>query len=125
MCGMVPSTLLGSVVRFGIFEFHPRSGELLKQGRRVRVSGQPAQILAFLLRRPGEIISRQELQQALWPADTHVNFEQSLNAAVKRLRNALGDSPDKPVFIETMARRGYRFIAPTSASEQSPLPSTR
>ena len=90
MCGMVPSTLLGSVVRFGIFEFHPRSGELLKQGRRVRLSGQPAQILAFLLRRPGEMIRREELQQALWPADTHVNFDQSLNAAMKRLRQRFG-----------------------------------
>ena len=88
---MVPSTLLGAVVRFGVFEFDLKSGELLKQGRRVRLSGQPAQILAFLLGRPGELVTREELQQALWPADTHVNFDQSLNAAVKRLRFALGD----------------------------------
>ena len=119
---MAPSTLLGAVVRFGVFEFHPKSGELFKQGRRVRLPGQPAQILAFLLRRPGELIAREELRQALWPADTHVNFDQSLNAAVKRLRYALGDSPEKPVFIETMARRGYRFIAPASAPDQSVLP---
>jgi TolB-like protein len=122
---MVPSTLLGAVVRFGVFEFDLKSGELLKQGRRVRLSGQPAQILAFLLQRPGELVTREELQQALWPADTHVNFEQSLNAAVKRLRHALGDSPEKTLFIETMARRGYRFIAPASAPGQSALPSTR
>jgi len=122
---MAPSTLLGAVVRFGVFEFHPKSGELFKQGRRVRLSGQPAQILALLLRRPGELIVREELRQALWPADTHVNFDQSLNAAVKRLRFALGDSPEKPVFIETMARRGYRFIAPASAPDQSTLPTIR
>src|SRR5690349_12211499 len=101
-----------TVVRFGVFEFNLKSEELLKQGRRVRLAGQPARILAFLLRRAGELVTREELQQALWPADTHVNFEQSLNAAVTRLRQALGDSPEKPVFIETMARRGYRFIAP-------------
>jgi cholera toxin transcriptional activator len=99
----------GFRVRFGVFEFDLRSEELRKQGRRVRVSGQPAQIHGFLLPRPGELVTREELQQALWPADTHVNFEQSLNAAVKRLRQALGDSPEKPLFIETMARRGYRF----------------
>jgi TolB-like protein len=122
---MVPSTLLGAVVRFGVFEFDLKSGELLKQGRRVRLSGQPAEILALLLRRPGELVTREELQQALWPADTHVNFEQSLNAAVKRLRHALGDSPEKALFIETMARRGYRFIAPASAPGQSALPSTQ
>ena len=122
---MVPSTLLGAVVRFSVFEFDLKSGELLKQGRRVRLSGQPAQILAFLLRRPGELVTREELQQALWPADTHVNFDQSLNAAVKRLRHALRDSPERPLFIETMARRGYRFIAPTSSPGQSDHPSAR
>lgn len=125
MCWMVPSTLLGALVRFGVFEFHPKSGELLKQGRRVRLSGQPAQILAFLLRRPGDLVTREELQQALRPADTHVNFDQSLNAAMKRLRHALGDSPGKPLFIETMARRGYRFIAPVTSPGQSTLPSVR
>jgi TolB-like protein/Tfp pilus assembly protein PilF len=120
-----PSIALASVVRFGVFEFDLKSEELRKQGRRVRLSGQPAQILGFLLRRPGELVTREELQQALWPADTHVNFEQSLNAAVKRLRHALGDSPEKPLFIETMARRGYRFIAPAGATGQPGLPSTR
>lgn len=123
---MVPSTPpLGAVVRFGVFEFDLKSGELLKQGRRVRLSGQPAQILAFLLRRPGELVTREELQQALWPADTHVNFNQSLNAAVRRLRFALGDSPENPLFIETMARRGYRFIAPAGSSDRSGVPTTR
>jgi len=101
-------------VRFGLFEFDPRSGELRKQGRKVRLEGQPVQILIKLLDRPGELITRDELQRELWPADTFVNFEQSLNAAVKRLRHALGDSPDNPRFVETLARRGYRFIAPVS-----------
>lgn len=113
------ATNLGSVVRFGVFEFDLKSAELLKQGRRVRLSGQPAQILACLLERPGQLVTRRELEQALWPAGTHVNFGQSLNAAVKRLRFVLGDSPDKPVFIETMSRRGYRFIAPASPPQHS------
>ena len=116
---MVPTTIPDAVVRFGVFEFDLKSGELHKHGRRVRLSGQPAQILALLMRRPGELVTRDELQQALWPANTHVNFEQSINAAVKRLRYALGDSPERPVFIETLARRGYRFIAPASAPGQS------
>jgi TolB-like protein/Flp pilus assembly protein TadD len=125
MCWMVLSTPLGSAVRFGVFEFDFKSGELHKQGRRVRLSGQPAQILALLLQRPGELVTREELRQALWPANTHVNFDQSLNATVKRLRHALGDSPENPIFIETKARRGYRFIAPASASGQPAAPSAR
>jgi TolB-like protein len=115
----------GSVVRFGVFEFDPKSEELFKQGRRVRLSSQPARILGLLLQRPGEVVTREELRQTLWPADTHVNFDQSLNAAVKRLRHALGDSPENSIFIETMARRGYRFIAPSNAPGRSDLPSTR
>ena len=121
---MVPSTLPGAVVRFGVFEFHLKSGELFKQGRRVRLSGQPAQILAFLLQRPGELVTREELRRAIWPANTHVNFDQSLNAAMKRLRYALGDVPEKPLFIETMARRGYRFIAPAGAPGPAALAPT-
>ena len=114
-------------VRFGLFEFDARSGELRKQGRKIRLEGQPVQILIKLLDRPGELISREELQRELWPADTHVNFEQSLNAAMKRLRHALGDSPGNPRFVETLARRGYRFIAPVStpagsaASQPAPV----
>jgi|SRR5579859_5698484 len=101
-------------VRFGVFEFDLRSCELHKQGRKVRLEGQPVQVLIKLLGRPGELITREELQKELWPSDTYVNFEQSLNAAVKRLRKALGDSPVNPRFVETLARRGYRFIAPVS-----------
>jgi TolB-like protein/Tfp pilus assembly protein PilF len=103
-------------VRFGLFEFDLRSGELRKQDRRIRLEGQPVQVLIKLLERPGELITRDDLRKELWPADTFVNFEQSLNAAVKRLRQALGDAPANPRFIETLARRGYRFIAPVSAA---------
>jgi TolB-like protein/Tfp pilus assembly protein PilF len=109
-------------VRFGLFEFDPRSGDLRKQGRKVRLEGQPVQILIKLLERPGELITRGELRRELWQADTFVNFEQSLNAAVKRLRQALGDSPGNPRFVETLARRGYRFIAPVSTPSSGVAP---
>jgi TolB-like protein/Tfp pilus assembly protein PilF len=111
---MGPSGPTSHAVRFGLFEFDPRSGELRKQGRKVRLEGQPVQILIKLIHRAGELVTREELQRELWPSDTFVNFEQSLNAAVKRLRQALGDSPDNSRFVETLARRGYRFIAPVS-----------
>ncbi len=111
---MEPHPPLPRAVRFGVFEFDLRSGELRKQGRRIRLEGQPVQVLVKLLERAGELITREELQKELWPSDTYVNFEQSLNAAVKRLRQALGDSPANPRFVETLARRGYRFIAPVS-----------
>ena len=100
------------VLRFGQFEFDLRSGELHKQGRKVRLEGQPVQVLIKLLEHPGELVTRETLRNELWPADTFVNFEQSLNAAVKRLRQALADPAQNPRFVETLARRGYRFIAP-------------
>jgi len=89
-----------------------RSGELQKQGRKIRLEGQPVQVLICLLESPGELVTREELHRKLWPADTFVNFEHGLNAAVKRLRQALNDSADNPRFVETLPRRGYRFIAP-------------
>src|SRR5690349_15543911 len=110
--------------RFGVFEFDAVSGELRKQGIKVRLQGQPVEILGMLLARPGEVIAREELQKHLWQADTFVDFERSLNAAIKRLRAALGDSAETPRFIETLARRGYRFIAPvdTGVSAVAPQP---
>ena len=102
------------VVRFGVYEFEPVSGELRKHGVRVRLEGQPIAVLSILLERPGELIAREELEKRLWPADTFVDFEHSLNAAVRRLRAALNDSAGTPRYIETLARRGYRFIAPVS-----------
>ena len=98
------------VTRFGVFELDLRSRELHKQGIRVKLQGQPVEILAMLLQRPGEIVSREELQKKLWPADTFVDFEQGLNNAMKRLRAALDDNAESPHFIETLPRRGYRFI---------------
>ena len=98
------------VYRFGVFEFDPAAGELRKQGMKIKLQGQPIEILAMLLDRPGEVISREEIQRQLWPDGTKVEFEHSLNAAVKRLRDALDDSADAPRYIETLARRGYRFI---------------
>jgi len=95
-----------------MFEVDLLTGELRRNGLKVKLQEQPFQVLATLLERPGEIITRDELQQRLWPADTFVDFDHSINAAIRRLRDALGDSPESPIFVETVARRGYRFIAP-------------
>src|SRR6266699_3915867 len=98
-------------IHFENFEFEFRSSELREQGRKVKVQGQPVQILALLLEEPGELVTRDEIKNKLWPGDTFVDFEHSLNAAVKRLRQALHDSAENPRFVETLARRGYRFVA--------------
>src|ERR1700722_19541629 len=110
---MGPAVPFPRTIRFGVFEFDLRSGELQKQGRKIRLEGQPVQVLICLLDHPGELVTREVLHQKLWAADTFVNFEQGLNASVKRLRQALNDSADNPRFVETLPRRGYRFIAPT------------
>jgi Tol biopolymer transport system component/DNA-binding winged helix-turn-helix (wHTH) protein len=107
---------LRRIVRFGVFEIDLQAGELRRGGLKVSVQQQPLQLLAALLERPGEIVTREELRSKLWAADTFVDFDHSLNAAIKRLRDALGDSADTPIFIETLARRGYRFIAPVDGS---------
>jgi eukaryotic-like serine/threonine-protein kinase len=104
-------------LRFGPFELDPRNGELRRKGFRVRLQDQPLQILIALLECPGGLVTREELRQRLWPADTFVDFEHGLNAAVKRLRDALGDSAESPRFVETIPRRGYRFIAPVEGTE--------
>src|SRR5580700_2718464 len=114
----MPLTQFKSTYRFGLFEADLASGELLRQGSRVRVQDQPFRVLTILLERAGEIVSREELQQKLWPADTYVEFDGSLNAALKKLRSALGDSADNPIFIETVPKRGYRFIAPVTFDEE-------
>src|SRR5271168_724108 len=98
--------------RFGAFEVDLRSGELYKHGIRMKLQDQPFQILALLLERPGDVITREELRQKLWPADTFVDFDTGLNSAIKKLRDVLSDSADEPRYIETLPRRGYRFIAP-------------
>src|ERR1700719_1837689 len=99
-------------MRFGAFEASLQSGELRKHGLRIRVPGQPFKILAIFLEGTGEGVTRDELQKNLWAAATFVDFEHSLNSAVKKLREALGDSADNPRHIETLPRLGYRFIAP-------------
>src|ERR1035438_9760485 len=111
------SSVKSVVIIFGPYEFSPYSGELRKEGMRVRLEGQPLTILQVLLDRPGELVSRDELLKKLWPGDTFVDFEHSLNAAVKRLRAALNDPAEQPHYIETLARRGYRFIAPVKMAD--------
>ena len=100
------------VLRFGVFEANISAQELRKHGTRVRLRGQSFSILSMLLEKPGEVVTREEMQQRLWPADTFVDFEHSLNSAIKKLRGVLGDSPDNSRYIETIPRVGYRFIAP-------------
>ena len=102
-----------AVVRFGVFEFDTRTRELRKHGVRVRLQGRPCQILQALVERPGQVVTREELRQRLWPSDVFVDYESGLNTAANRLRLALGDSAENPRFIETLARTGYRFIAPS------------
>jgi DNA-binding winged helix-turn-helix (wHTH) protein/Tol biopolymer transport system component len=108
------------VTQFGVFEVDLQAGELRKSGLRIKLQDQPLQILTLLLEHPGEVVSREQLRQRLWPADTFVDFDHSLNSAVKKLRQALGDDSDNPRFIETLPRRGYRFIVPV---KQDVLPS--
>ena len=105
--------------RFGIYEADLRSGELRKNGAKIRLQEQPFQVLALLLARPGDVVTREELRQRLWPADTFVDFDHSLNTAINKLREAVGDSASNPRFIETMAKRGYRFIAPVQAVDDA------
>src|SRR6201995_3495258 len=102
------------LVRFGAFEADVQTGELRKNGVKLKFSGQPFQVLAILLERPGEVVTREELQKRLWP-DTFVDVERNLNTAVNKIREVLGDSAETPRFVETLPRRGYRFIAPVES----------
>jgi TolB-like protein/DNA-binding winged helix-turn-helix (wHTH) protein/Flp pilus assembly protein TadD len=111
---MALETQSSAIFRFGTFEVDLRAGELRKQGVRVKLQEQPFRVLAILLQRPGEVITREELRNQNWPPDTFVDFDNSLNTAINKLREALGDSADNPRFIETLPRRGYRFLAPVS-----------
>jgi Tol biopolymer transport system component/DNA-binding winged helix-turn-helix (wHTH) protein len=110
----VPQAEHDSTIRFGVFEANLASAELRKNGQRIKVQEQPFQVLTILLENPGEVVTREQFRASLWPADTFVDFDHGLNAAIKRLRDALGDSADSPLFVETLARRGYRFIAPVT-----------
>src|SRR5579863_9702890 len=102
---------------FGVFEIDIPAGELRKHGLRIRLQEQPFQVLAILLEHAGKVVTREELQKKLWPADTFVDFDHGLNKAINKIRDALGDSAESPRFVETVARRGYRFLAEVKAVE--------
>ncbi len=111
----------GSVVRFGVFAADLRAGELYKSGVRVKLQGQPFQVLAMLLERPGEVVSREELQRRVWPEGTFVDFDHGLSTAIKKIRDALSDDAETPRYIETIPRRGYRFLMPVLGAAPPPL----
>jgi DNA-binding winged helix-turn-helix (wHTH) protein len=111
-----------TVLYFGAFELDLEAGKLLKGGRTVRLQPQPFRLLCLLVNQPGRLVSREEIQAALWKDQTFVDFEQGVNFAVKQVREALGDRPESSVYVQTVPRRGYRFIAPvTSGSHQEPV----
>ena len=106
--------------RFGLFEVFPESGQIFHQGHRTKIQDQPFRLLVALLEHPGEIVTRDSLRQLLWSGGTFVEFDQSLGTAVTKLRQALGDDADNPRFVETVPKRGYRFIAPVYAAVEEP-----
>ena len=108
---MPPSNREAGLLRFGVFEVDLAAGELRKNGARVRLQEQPFQVLTALLQNAGQVVTRDHLREKIWPADTFVDFDHSLNTAVNKIRESLGDSASSPRFVETLARRGYRFIA--------------
>lgn len=109
---------VSQIVRFDLFELDLRAGELRKGGIRIRLQGQPLQVLQALLEKPGEVVTAEELQKRIWPPDTFVDYDHGIHAAVNRLRTVLGDSADRPRYIETVGRHGYRFIGKLESSEQ-------
>ena len=110
---------LANHIRFGVFEVDLRTGELRKHGLKLKLQIQPFRILAMLLERPGELITREEIREKLWPADTFIDFEHSVNSSIKKLREVLCDDAEKPRYIETLPRRGYRFIAPLETARRA------
>jgi DNA-binding winged helix-turn-helix (wHTH) protein len=116
---MVSPGRASAAIRFDVFEVDLRAGELYKAGRRIKLQIQPFRALALLLERPGEVITREEFEKRLWSQDTFVDFDHSLNTAIRKLRQALGDDNKKPRFVETLPKRGYRFIGNL---EHAPLP---
>jgi DNA-binding winged helix-turn-helix (wHTH) protein len=113
-----------NIVRFDAFEVDLRAQELYKGGRKIKLQVQPFQVLAMLLEQPGEVVTREEMQKRLWPADTFVDFDHSLNTAIKKLRQALGDDKKKPRYVETLPKRGYRFLATIKGSPAPSLDAT-
>ena len=115
---MALETQSPAVLRFGTFEVDVRTGEVRKQGVRIKLQEQPFHVLTVLLQRSGEVVTREELRSQIWPADTFVDFDNSLNTSINKLREALGDSAESPRFIETLPRRGYRLIAPVTCDDR-------
>src|SRR5229473_3357695 len=110
------------VTRFDVFEVHLRVGELYKAGRKIKLQVLPFQALALLLERPGEVVTREEFEKRLWPGDTFVDFDHSLNTAIRKLRRALGDDNKRPRFVETLPKRGYRFIGTVEQDARASTP---
>jgi DNA-binding winged helix-turn-helix (wHTH) protein len=106
----MPVPRASDIVLFGPFKLDLKAGELHKHGRKIRLQEQPFQLLKILLEHPGQVVAREELRERLWPDDTNVEFRHSINSAINRLRGVLGDTPDKPKYVETVARRGYRLL---------------
>ena len=109
------------LVRFGLFELNVTTEELRKSGTLIRLAPQPLKLLAMLARRSGQVVTREEIQQSLWGSETYVDFEQGMNHCIKQIRTALCDSADSPIYIETVPRRGYRFLAPV-VTKRIPVP---
>src|SRR5690348_4964264 len=114
--------MMNHIFHFGAFEVNEHLGELRKHGVRIRIQEQPFQILALLLHRAGDVVDREEIRKRLWPENTYVDFDNAISSAVRKLREALGDSAENPRFIETFAKRGYRFIAPLAPLPEAPQP---
>lgn len=121
----MPESQIARRYRFGVFEVDTVAGELRRKGIRIRLHTQPFQLLVLFLERPGEILTRDEIVQALWPDGTFVDYDHGVNSAIARLRDALGDSAANPRFVETLARRGYRFVAPVESLESAAQPAER
>jgi DNA-binding winged helix-turn-helix (wHTH) protein len=109
------------LIRFGTFQLDTGAGQLLKNGRVVRLKPQPLRLLQLLISRPGELVTRDEIRDLLWGTDTFVDFEQGMNTAVRQIREALGDDAETPIFVETVPKRGYRFIAPVDTGAGRPI----
>jgi DNA-binding winged helix-turn-helix (wHTH) protein len=123
ICGLPPISAGGriSVIRFGRFSFRPEDGELRRDGSAVKLQPQPARVLAALVERAGETVTRDELRQRIWGTETFVDFERGLNFCISQIRFALGDSADRPQFVETVPRRGYRFIGTIAPEVEAPV----
>ena len=123
--GMDRRNMAGTTWRFGAFEFDAQTSELRRSGVLIKLREQSSRILIYLLEHAGQAVTREELRQYLWPSDTFVDFDHSLNTAVMKLRDALGDSADKPLYIETLPKKGYRFVAPVSLAQTTSPPCHR